>query len=147
MLIYKIVSDSTDEVYVGKTTHTLNKRLRDHEYDYKYWLAGIGLFRSSFHILEYDDYRIELIELTHNSLREIFWIQRLNCCNYEFNSTNYFITTVKDSNCKNGIIYDFHVKRGTKKNMKSIIRKTSTNIEYLRKFRNNWLKNNSHYFK
>ena len=83
--IYKLTSSQTNEVYVGKTTQTLKERLTDHRSDYRQWTNGTRFYCFSYQIIEFDDHKIELIEETNNSLREIYWIQKLNCCN--FNST------------------------------------------------------------
>ena len=142
MYIYKITSKQTDECYVGKTHGSLHKRLLEHKLAYVHWLEGFEVFRSSFHMLEYEDCEIELIEKTTNGLREIYWIQNLKTVNHEY-SGNFFITTVEEPKCKKGIIYDFHIRRGNK----SIVRKSSINLELLKNFRDNWLINNQHYFK
>tara|TARA_R100000935_G_C2825157_1_gene161858 strand:+ start:373 stop:801 length:429 start_codon:yes stop_codon:yes gene_type:complete len=142
MYIYKIISKQSDECYVGKTYGMLQKRLLEHKLAYMQWLEGSEIFRSSFHILEYDDCEIELIEQTTDGLREIYWIQKLNSVNHEY-SGDYYITKIKEPKCKDGIIYDFHIRRGNK----SIIRKSNTNLEELKEFRDNWLNNNKHYFK
>ena len=60
--IYKIVSDKTNEVYIGSTTQQLSKRLIGHKSHYKLWKDKKRNYISSFEILQYDDARIELIE-------------------------------------------------------------------------------------
>ena len=62
--IYKIVSDSTDKIYIGSTVKSLEERLEEHENDYELWFnkefkSG---YISSFEILKYGDYKIILIE-------------------------------------------------------------------------------------
>jgi len=32
--IYKIISDSTDKIYIGSTVKTLDERLKEHEKDF-----------------------------------------------------------------------------------------------------------------
>ncbi len=86
MLIYQLSSSQTDEVYVGKTNVTLNDRLSKHRSDYKRWANGYYIYKSSYKIMKYDDHKIEFIEETNNSLREIYWIQKLNCCNSDYNT-------------------------------------------------------------
>jgi predicted GIY-YIG superfamily endonuclease len=55
--IYKIVSDSTDKIYIGSTVKTLEKRLEYHENSYEIWYHKD--FRrgycTSFEILKYGD--------------------------------------------------------------------------------------------
>jgi hypothetical protein len=62
--IYKIVSDSTDKIYIGSTVKSLEERLEEHENDYELWFnkefkSG---YISSFEILKYEDAYIELLE-------------------------------------------------------------------------------------
>ena len=41
--IYKIVSDSTDKIYIGSTSRTLAERLELHETTYEKWVnCGFG---------------------------------------------------------------------------------------------------------
>ena len=132
--IYKITSSQTNEVYVGITKGTLKKRLKYHRDDYKKWLNGTGDYKSSFHIMEYDDNKIELIEETNNSLREIYWIQKLNCCNFDYNTPNYWITKKINKKYRQGFIWEFAVKKYINKKRRLLINKYSTDLEYLRKF-------------
>lgn len=60
--IYKIVCKSSDKVYVGSTTQTLEDRLKRHEAAYKSCSEDPKGFRSSFEILKEGDYEIVLIE-------------------------------------------------------------------------------------
>lgn len=60
--IYRIVSDYTDDIYIGSTTGTLNKRLSVHKSHYKMYLDGKYCYMTSFEILKYTDAKIELIE-------------------------------------------------------------------------------------
>ena len=141
MQIYKLTSSQTNQVYVGKTKDTLKERLKEHKSDYRRWLNGTHTFCSSYFIIEYDDCKIELIEKTNNSLREIHWIQKLNTCNFNFNG-DYFITEHKNKRYKQGFIYIFQIER----NKTRLIEKRSTNKEYLIKVRDEWIKNNQHVF-
>jgi len=63
--IYKIISDSTDKIYIGSTVKTLKERLEIHENDYEKWFNSDFIkkyYCTSFEILKYGDYKIELIE-------------------------------------------------------------------------------------
>jgi hypothetical protein len=60
--IYKIVSDSTDDIYIGSTVQTLSQRLTKHRGDYKRWKKGKGTHIRSFSLLERGDYHIILLE-------------------------------------------------------------------------------------
>ena len=60
--IYTIRSHQTDKIYIGSTTQTLSRRLAKHKSKYKCWKNGAKDKTSSFEILQYDDYYIELLE-------------------------------------------------------------------------------------
>lgn len=60
--VYKIVSDSTDLIYIGSTVRFLSNRMSYHRSDYKRYLDGKGKYTSSYEILQYGDARIELIQ-------------------------------------------------------------------------------------
>lgn len=65
--IYKIWSPSTDQIYIGSTTKKyLSQRLVSHAADYTRWQQGQQHYISSFELMKYDDYRIELIENVAN---------------------------------------------------------------------------------
>ena len=66
--IYKIVSDDTDVIYVGSTTHKYLKSYfsNNHRCKYRYWLEGKESYKYSF----------ELMKLPHN---EIFQLQPYPC--------------------------------------------------------------------
>jgi hypothetical protein len=59
---YKITSANTDKVYVGSTKKDINTRLQIHEAHYQYFKDGKYSYVTSFEILEYKDYKIELLE-------------------------------------------------------------------------------------
>ena len=61
--IYCIRSFQTDDVYIGSTTQTLAQRLGKHRTEYKQYLKGKYHYVTSFELLKYDDYYIELITL------------------------------------------------------------------------------------
>lgn len=60
--IYAIRSYSTDDVYIGSTCSTLTKRLSQHKGDYETWLKRDFRYATSYEVLKYDDYFIELVE-------------------------------------------------------------------------------------
>tara|TARA_R110000803_G_C11855065_1_gene306391 strand:- start:115 stop:576 length:462 start_codon:yes stop_codon:yes gene_type:complete len=64
-------------VYIGRTTRTLNQRLREHKNDYK---TRVRTCRSR-DIIKNGDYRIELIEETDDKSRERWWIENTDCVN------------------------------------------------------------------
>lgn len=62
--VYRIVSDQTDQVYIGSTCNPLSRRMTGHRAHYREYLAGksqIGKY-SSYEILQYEDAQIVLIE-------------------------------------------------------------------------------------
>ena len=69
--IYRIVDNTNDNVYIGQTTRTLNQRLLHHR---------STTSCSSVDIIKNGDYRIELIEETHDKSRERWWIENTDCC-------------------------------------------------------------------
>lgn len=61
--IYKIISDQTDEIYIGSTAkRLLSQRMGAHRADYKRWLKGDYHYVSSFELMQYDDAKIILLE-------------------------------------------------------------------------------------
>ena len=62
--IYTIRSFQTEKYYIGSTNHkTLSQRLSKHKSKYREWLKDKKKYITSFEILKYDDYYIELLEL------------------------------------------------------------------------------------
>ena len=62
--IYTIRSFQTEKYYIGSTNHkTLSQRLSKHKSNYRDWLKDKKKYITSFEILKYDDYYIELLEL------------------------------------------------------------------------------------
>lgn len=86
--IYKIVSFSTDKIYIGSTTMELAKRLWHHQNDYKQFSLGKKKYIStSKEVLENEDATIYLIEKypCNNKeellAREGYYIETLECVN------------------------------------------------------------------
>jgi hypothetical protein len=87
--IYIIRSNYTDNIYIGCTCKDdITLRLLEHEKDYKKYQKGKRCYISSFKILQYPNYYIELIENypCYNRkellLRETFYIKNTkNCIN------------------------------------------------------------------
>ena len=142
MKIYKLTSKKTNEIYVGKTVETLYTRFRKHKTDYRRWLKGLGHFKSSYFLTEYDDVNIELIEETNNSLREIYWIHVSNCCNFEHNNEHFLITKVNDKECTQGFRWRFTVQ----KDKQRLVRKRSVDLDVVIEFRDKWLELNKDLF-
>ena len=62
--VYLLISDEYDKFYIGSTTVSLEERLKRHVESYDEWLKSNfkSPYLSSFEILKYPDYRMELIE-------------------------------------------------------------------------------------
>ena len=61
--IYRIKSLQTDKIYIGSTKNTLKNRLSQHKRTYKIWVKdNTKKYLTSFEILKFNDYVIELIE-------------------------------------------------------------------------------------
>lgn len=80
--IYKLISDSTDRVYIGSTYKTLNERLSSHKSDYNRnkEKKNVRKLANSFHLFKIGNIRIELLESYPCSSkrelheRERYWI-------------------------------------------------------------------------
>ena len=79
--IYKIISRNSNKIYIGSTTKMLYQRLLGHENNYRKYKCGKMNYITSFKILEYGQYHIELIESvefdTKDELRKLegYYIQ------------------------------------------------------------------------
>ena len=76
--IYKLVSDSSDLVYVGKTVRTLTERFAQHRRQSN---PELKYRCSSWKVLEHGNCSIVFIEETEDSKREKYWIEELGACN------------------------------------------------------------------
>ena len=85
--IYKLIDNSSDNVYIGSTCRSLEERLSEHKRGYKRFLKGLLRNVKSFDIIKNNDYKIELLEKckikTKEELheRERFFIQNNECLN------------------------------------------------------------------
>ena len=140
--IYQLTSEKENFNYIGKTVETLNQRLSNHKSDYKQWQRGTRHWNSSYLISKHDDVKIELIEEVNNSLWEHFWIQNSDCCN-KYSNQELFIHKAKCNHCKLGFTYLFEISV----NKKRLIRKYSTDLEFLKSYRDKWLLDNYDFFR
>jgi GIY-YIG catalytic domain len=61
--IYKIVSPTTDKIYIGSTTQPLCKRIAEHLSNYRQSIVGnTKRYMTSYEILKLGDYSIKIIE-------------------------------------------------------------------------------------
>jgi hypothetical protein len=85
--IYKIVDNTSDNIYIGSTCKRLCQRMAQHRSNYKAYLSGKYHNVSSFDILKNNSYDIILIESypCNNKeelrKRERYYIESMNCCN------------------------------------------------------------------
>jgi hypothetical protein len=85
--VYTLRSYQTDEIYIGSSINTLPKRLGEHKKKYNMWNNGTYPYVTSFEILKYDDYYIELLEdypcnsKAELEKREGELIRSMNCVN------------------------------------------------------------------
>ena len=107
--VYEIICNISGKRYIGSTCETLLcRRLAGHVSMYKKWQKKLGLYYSSFQILEKNDYYINLLEkvncLIKDELlsRERHYINTLECVNKNIplrTSKEYYqdnITTIKN---------------------------------------------------
>jgi len=87
-IIYKIINEDSNNIYIGSTKQTLKQRLREHKSNYKKYLEGkIKHYTTSFDLIKEGNYNIILVEeLEYNTLyelkqRERFYIETLDCVN------------------------------------------------------------------
>ena len=102
MSIYKITNSENEFVYIGKTVKSLQERLSEHELDYGGWLnrGCRRYYVSSFEVLKFDNYKIELVEKVDDysllSEREKYHINDIQCVNLLHNrnlSSSTFVCT------------------------------------------------------
>jgi len=60
--IYKIVCNTTGQIYIGSTYLTLEERLKKHEQNYRLYMRGKWMYGSSNEIIKNGNYNIELIK-------------------------------------------------------------------------------------
>jgi hypothetical protein len=86
--IYKIVSPSIDKCYIGSTLKDIKKRLQKHKHNYTDYIRNNAKkYMSSFEIIKYNDYTIELLEeIEFENIKELrysegCYILHNNCIN------------------------------------------------------------------
>ena len=90
--IYKIVTAHSNEIYIGSTINSLDERLQGHEQSYIKWLNSLRNYCTSYEILKYGDYSIELLE-------------DYPCLNrYELNYREGYYQLLNFLNCVNTVI-------------------------------------------
>ena len=85
--IYKIVDNTSNNVYIGSTCKTLKLRLSGHTSHYKLYVKGKFNYVTSFDIFKNDDYEILLVESfpcdykDELLARERYWTNKIQCIN------------------------------------------------------------------
>ena len=138
--IYKITSEQTDDVYIGKTKKTLEKRLEGHRKNYRRWCNNKDDFVTSFHLLIYDDCKIELIEDNADACRESHWQRKLDCCNrYGNREIKDYIYKCERKELKKGFHYEFKYSEDGKR----LIIKRLVDYDKILAFATAWFKENN----
>ena len=71
--IYKIVSPSTNQIYVGATTSLISATVHHMVVAYHKYLEGDSVYRDYFEIFKYNDYTVILVQLVPcDSLSELY---------------------------------------------------------------------------
>ena len=86
--IYKLVSNFTDNIYIGSTTKKyLSERLASHKYDYNKWIKNKINYISSFELFKLGDVIIECLEIIKYDDKQTLWMaegkwqKQLKCIN------------------------------------------------------------------
>lgn len=85
--IYKLICNTTKKIYFGSTTKDINKRLRQHEINYKRWFSNKSSnFTTAFNIIKNNNYQIILLECFEadqqaRKEREAYYIRTYKCIN------------------------------------------------------------------
>jgi hypothetical protein len=85
--IYKLVSNKTENIYIGSTTQPLCDRKSRHNTNYKLHKCGKYGYLTSFELMQYDDVDIVLLENVaceskdQLHARERHWIESTECVN------------------------------------------------------------------
>ena len=86
-IIYKIVNNENDKIYIGSTCRYIRKRLWDHRKKYNQWIKNKSPYITSFEILKYENVDIVLLEKypckskLELHTRERYHIENNNCVN------------------------------------------------------------------
>jgi hypothetical protein len=95
-IVYKIISNKTEKIYIGSTLQTLEKRLSKHEYGYKLWIeSGFEKhYCTSYEILKYKDHKIVLIkQININDRTELFKLEGYYQIENYYNCVNTSLTS------------------------------------------------------
>jgi hypothetical protein len=113
--IYALRSYQTEHIYIGSTIQPLSVRKGEHKKNYKKYLNNIYGYTTSYELVKYDDYYIELLEIcpchTKEELlrKEGEFIRAMTCVNKqiagrtkkEYNDDNKESRKIKNENNKN----------------------------------------------
>jgi hypothetical protein len=108
--IYKITNEENDYVYIGSTILTLNQRLAEHIDGYNAWIKRNYRRRyvSSFEILRFKGYKIELIEnfeCTNNEMTKNEYIKELRKREGYYQLTNKCVNIIIANGRPADVIY------------------------------------------
>ena len=136
--IYSIKSKSNPDLqYIGSTKQSLKERLRKHKYNYKSYLNGKYNFVTSFNILKYGDYYIELYcETGTDDRSDAHWFEGL---------------VIRAESCINKFVPGRTAKEYREQNKDKIKEYKKEyreqNKEYFKEYRKEYREQNKEYFK
>ena len=141
--IYKLWSPSCNEIYIGSTTQKLSVRMGGHKRSFKSYKNNKQHFITSFHILEYEDARIDLIEKCpcndKEELRKIEgeYIKKYECvnrCVAGRTSKEYYESNKEDILEKNKKYYESNRMDVRETQKKYYENNRSEKLEYRKKY-------------
>ena len=86
-LIYKIINDINDKIYIGKTCTTLDHRWNQHLYSYQVEDWNLYKAMRKYGIEHFTIIKIEQIDNNLLNEREIYWIKYYNSYKNGYNMT------------------------------------------------------------
>jgi hypothetical protein len=127
--IYKIIDNTTDNIYIGSTCEpTLARRLAGHVATYKGYLQGKTTYLTSFQILKNDNYNIILIEqCVCNNRDELLAKERFH---------------IENTKCVNKVIPRRSNKEYYNDNIEKIKEYYNDNIEKIKEYSKKYIKEN-----
>jgi hypothetical protein len=129
--VYKIISSSTDKIYIGSTIKTIEKRLSEHENGYRAWIDSDfeHSYCTSYEILKYGDYNIILIkQINIRDRDELFKLEGF----YQIENYYHCVNTQFSSPRPRNILIDKENKRYTCYCGREMYNKYKTRFHHIR---------------
>lgn len=93
MIIYKIINNKNNKIYIGQTIYKAEKRFKDHKRAYKKYVESgktTTKLYNAFKKYGIENFSVEIIEKCENkeqlNKKEIYWIEKLNTMNCGYNT-------------------------------------------------------------